>query len=379
MDVAYDYDTTAGNVDGVQLGAGVAPSDVVVTRDPDNMYLSIKGTTDRLTLIYWFAYEANRVEQVRFADGTVWGVDVLRDKANAASDGNDTLYSGAASDSLSGLGGDDRLYGNAGNDTLDGGAGNDMLDGGVGNDTYVFGRGSGVDVAYDYDTTAGNVDGVQLGAGVAPSDVVVARDLDSMHLSIKGTTDRLTLINWFAYEANRVEQVRFADGTVWGVDVLQSKVNSPTVGNDLLSGGEGADTLLGLEGDDVLYGKAGNDVLDGGLGRDNLFGGGGADRFVFSVALNTTNTDYINDFNTSEGDTIALSSSVFTKLAGKTNVSGHFRLSTQAAQGGDDYLVYNPSNGQLSYDATGSGATGAVFVTLLNKPQTITPSQFVVI
>jgi uncharacterized delta-60 repeat protein len=148
----------------------------------------------------------------------------------------------------------DRLTGGSGNDTLDGGAGSDYLSGGSGNDTYVFGRGYGQDTAYDYDTTAGNVDTVQLGAGIAAADVLVTRDDYSLYLSLVGTTDKLTLSNWFT---NRIEQVRFADGTVWDAAILIAKAGGSS-GNDYLVGTTGADTLVGLAGNDTcsLCGRA---------------------------------------------------------------------------------------------------------------------------
>ncbi|WP_162244006.1 calcium-binding protein, partial [Pseudorhodoferax sp. Leaf265] len=157
-----------------------------------------------------------QIEEIRFTDAasTVWTVanvkamvltgtnenDVLRGYATndtlsggAGSDtlygaaGDDTLLAGAENDMLvgdagndllKGEAGDDTLQGGAGDDTLDGGTGNDILAGGVhepgwsnfngvGNDTYLFGRGDGVDIIRDADTTAGNVDKLVFKAGVA--------------------------------------------------------------------------------------------------------------------------------------------------------------------------------------------------------------------
>jgi Ca2+-binding RTX toxin-like protein len=51
-------------------------------------------------------------------------------------------------------------------------------------------------------------------------------------------------------------------------------------GNDVLSGGAGNDTLKGGRGSDVLIGGAGNDLLGGGGGADVLNGSGGADRLL---------------------------------------------------------------------------------------------------
>ena len=45
-----------------------------------------------------------------------------------------------------------------------------ILTAGNGNDTYLFGYGSGQDTVYDYDTNPGNLDTVQLGAGIATTE-----------------------------------------------------------------------------------------------------------------------------------------------------------------------------------------------------------------
>lgn len=95
-------------------------------------------------------------------------------------------YEGA--DTIQGYAGNDRLYGRGGDDILDGGAGNDKLFGGSdsywsgsgasnGNDTYVFDRGYGEDVVVDFDGTAGNLDTIRLGDGLAPADVKLHRRL----------------------------------------------------------------------------------------------------------------------------------------------------------------------------------------------------------
>jgi Ca2+-binding RTX toxin-like protein len=132
--------------------------------------------------------------------------------------------------------------------------------------------------------------------------------------------------------------------------------------------------------DNVLTGNSVSNVLNGGMGSDTLTGGAGSDRFVFADILTAANVDTIADFKVSERDALALDDAVFTLLAGKTNLANHFRLSTQAAVGGDDYLVYNPGTGALSYDPSGTGSGAAqVFATLSNRPQDLTAAQFVVI
>ena len=129
--------------------------------------------------------------------------------------GNDILYgSYSGNDALYGGDGHDALNGLYGNDTLYGGAGNDTLDGSWGNDTYQFGRGEGQDRILESDNTSTGVDTLQLFAGVSREQVWWRKSGSDLELSIIGTTDKVTVQNWYAGKANHVEQFRTADGKV---------------------------------------------------------------------------------------------------------------------------------------------------------------------
>jgi len=83
------------------------------------------------------------------------------DLVNAGA-GNDFVFGGGGNDTLNGQAGRDTLFGDAGNDTLAGGQGNDLLYGGAGNDTFVFNRGDGRDIVFDFNAGAGSDDVLQL-------------------------------------------------------------------------------------------------------------------------------------------------------------------------------------------------------------------------
>ena len=270
QDTVIDEDATAGNLDTVQFGATILASDVAVSRDLKNLYLSITGTTDKVTLTNWFVSDASKVEQATFADGTVWD---LTEKAAALSiptEGDDFLV---------GTTGDDMLDALGGNDTLAGLSGSDYLQGGTGNDTYLFGRGAGVDYVYEYDSTANNIDTIQIDAEVSSADVKVSRDADNLTLNINGTEDKLTLLGWFSSDASKVEQVRFADGSVWDMAALATKA-----ADTVLSAGGGNSMIVGTPLGDTLVGNASNNLLDGGGGADTMIGGAGDDTYVVDNA-----------------------------------------------------------------------------------------------
>ncbi|MFN6579144.1 MAG: putative Ig domain-containing protein, partial [Aulosira sp. ZfuVER01] len=153
--------------------------------------------------------------------------------------GNDTLSGRSGNDSLNGGDGADNLYGEDGNDTLDGGAGNDILNGGTGNNFYLFGKGDGQDViTYNYDSTAGKLNTLQFKAGVLPTEVALKQVYDgnfsgnaALELSIVGTTDKITISGFFYQDNpnnpyNSVQQVKFADGTIWDMATIVSKLSA---------------------------------------------------------------------------------------------------------------------------------------------------------
>jgi len=299
-----------GGADTIRMGSDLTPSDVLVERHYDYLMLRISGSPDDVLIVTdYFRNDSplNRIERIRFADGTVWadsdilakvatpteGDDVIYGSYSKNNDlhglgGNDTLYGQGGDDSLQGDAGDDRLYGRLGNDILDGGLGNDTLYGGYdagwstpsGDDTYVFGRGYGQDTIIDADSSQGDMDTILFRDGIVPADISIRRNGSDLVLGISGTTDSLTVKNWFFDESGQyqVERIRFADGTEWDAALINRAVLQGSEGNDIIYGYDGsADHLDGLGGDDQIYGAAGDDVLQGGTGNDRLWGEDGND------------------------------------------------------------------------------------------------------
>jgi VCBS repeat-containing protein len=142
---------------------------------------------------------------------------------------------------------------------------------------------------------------------------------------------------------------------------------SPTnLGDDVLYGANGNDVLFGDSGDDTLFGGGGNDTLYGGAGNDALYGAEQGDTFVFDTALDpATNVDTINEFtaggSASNADHIALSNSIFGLGSSGTLAGAAFQSTTDGvATTATARIVYNSADGNLYYDADGSGATEAV-------------------
>ena len=119
----------------------------------------------------------------------------------------------ASNNALTGNSGANTLTGAAGNDTLDGAGGADTLVGGAGADTYVFGLGWGLDTVQENDATAGVVDQVLFGAGIAQADTSFVRNANNLEVSILNTVDKLVVQNWYLGTQYQVEEFRYADGS----------------------------------------------------------------------------------------------------------------------------------------------------------------------
>ena len=232
------------------------------------------------------------------------GIDVL-----AGNDGDDYLW---------GRTGDDRLDGGTGSDVLEGGTGADILTGGLGNDTFIFGRGDGQDVIqFVQDSNSGRVNTIRFKPGVSPDDIRLRQVYDAtlggatgaLEVSIIGTTDKVTVVGFFYGDDTsnlygEVQQLQFANGTIWSAEQIKAMLFQGTSGNDVvrgtseanvLSGGVGDDTQYGAAGDDTIDGGDGNDALWGEIGNDSLVGGAGNDKLDGSVGDDTFDGGVGND------------------------------------------------------------------------------------
>ena len=345
QDIIRDTRSNVGGDDTLVLGAGIAPADVtVIQSDSGNDFiLSIAGTSDQILLDQAVNSWQYAIEWVRFADGTVWTAADLLAKAIAPTTGNDTFYGGAGNDTLLGGAGIDTLTGRAGDDTFTGGTGNDLLIGNDGADTYLFNLGDGQDIVRDSMSQVGGNDVIEFGAGIAPGDVTVtqADGGNDLILKINGSTDQITLDQSVNEWSNRIEFVRFADGTVWTTADLIAKATTATSGDDIINGSTGSEMLAGLAGNDTISGKAGNDTLIGGTGNDLLIGNDGADLYRFAVG---DGQDIVRDSMSQVGGNDVLEF--------EAGISPNDILVSQTDSGNDFVLKINGTTDQITLDQT---------------------------
>lgn len=168
--------------------------------------------------------------------------------------GNVVIARGTVIENAVGGSGNDTITGNAAANRLDGGSGNDLLNAGAGNDTVIGGAGTDTAVM-----------------GVASGSITVTGNASQVVITSAMGVD--TFIG--------VENFQFTNTTLTLAQVLaligSGGPNTPTPGNDTLTGTAGNDSIDGLAGNDSISGLGGHDTLWGGLGDDSLYGGAGND------------------------------------------------------------------------------------------------------
>ncbi|MCD8460356.1 calcium-binding protein [Xylella taiwanensis] len=367
----HDTLVDQGGSDTIVFGTGIAASDIRGWLQGQDVVLDLGNGHDSIRFKNRVNSDGGRdtrtdIEQITFADGTVWTGKTLNDMALTTQgtsgndtlngwEGRDTMLGGAGDDTLSGRGGDDVLLGGDGNDLLDGGSGSNRLEGGAGNDvlkvsayyssdnvlsggtgddtlygsifadTYLFNQGDGHDTIVEQ----GGTDKLVLGAGIVASDVKVLREGQDVVLDLGNGHDSIRLKDWLTSDGYRsstahIEQIVFADGTVWTGETL-SDIGLTTVGTS------GDNTLQGWQGRDILLGGAGDDVLSGGAGTNRLEGGAGNDVLKVSAYYSSDN---VLSGGTGD-DTLYGSNNSDTYLFEKGD--GH---DTLVEQGGTDRLVF---------------------------------------
>ncbi|WP_449467583.1 calcium-binding protein [Stenotrophomonas humi] len=108
---------------------------------------------------------------------------------------------------------DNLLLGCEGDDVLVGGKGNDTLNGGRGNDMFLFHRGDGNDLLLRGVTTPEDIDTLSF-QDINSDQLWFSADAKRRHLIINviGTTDSVTVSEYFAQRKNVLDIVEVADG-----------------------------------------------------------------------------------------------------------------------------------------------------------------------
>lgn len=375
--------------------ATVLPADIILERiDSEGVTLRINGSTDQITLAYFFTSASYREVQVTFASGGAWNAATLLTAtwgtipAQTGSDFNDALYgTDGGADTIYGMGGDDTIFGYAGNDTLEGGDGNDAINPGAGNDTIKGGLGT--DTLYYTSSTLAvavnlatltpqvvnasktdTITGIENLVGSFYADTLTG---DANNNLIDGGPDNDTMsggagIDTVSYD-NAARRVSVTLATQGASQMVSSYVltNGATVEEwDTLNSIE---NLIGSEYNDTLAGDGNANTITGGYGDDSLSGGAGIDTVSYADAGVGVTVSLAVTAAQATGwgsDTISL----FENLTGSAyndTLSGNANANVFDGGAGTDTLSYDAVATALTANlATGTASGGGGADTILN-------------
>jgi Ca2+-binding RTX toxin-like protein len=341
--------------DAVELGDGWSSESVRLRRAQDDLVIAERAGPARLHVEDWFGP----------GRGSDPGIDAITD-GTATLDVAAIIARVEADRTLTGTAAAESLVGDELDDFLTGAQGDDTLAGLAGDDRYVYRRGDGADRLVE----TGGHDALDLGPGIELGEiyftaVMVGAEVEvTMHFTLDGGS-----ISFMANRAQRIDEIRFADGTAYSFAALVERLGgiqfNGSEGDDVLTGGAQVDTLYGLGGNDSLHGAEGADLLAGGLGNDLLSGGANDDTYVFNrFDGRDAIVEYIGDYEyrlfrsffTAEGRIAYSIDGVVFSAQGPIPgpMDETFNLTLGSVNGGTDTILLNegiaPADVRLSLD-----------------------------
>jgi Ca2+-binding RTX toxin-like protein len=293
FNAGFGQDTVSDNgaangspADVIRFGPGIDPAGLIVETTGVDMILSFAGTNDRITIERTLDNTSYRIESVEFDDGTVFTHAQLVALATATSDA------------------DQELIGSYDVETLDGGAGNDTINPLDGEDLVIGGPETIFFQAATRTTLSASMpvsartsfrrpDGPTIPAPISLSSGPASRRPTCWCVSMapisscpsSGSEDRIVISNTMTVANNRVETVRFDDGTTLSHAQLVAIAFTPDDGDASIVGGYDAEDLGGGGGNDTIDGGEGADTLTGGPGNDLLIGNEQNDFYRFDIGF----------------------------------------------------------------------------------------------
>ncbi|MGM4963072.1 calcium-binding protein [Tardiphaga sp. 1201_B9_N1_1] len=305
-----------GGTGVIKFAPGISADDIILQTAGSNLIILVRDTDDQI-LVYegLTAHEggtSSAIQQLQFSDGSTMDIGEFEPGVASLTVTENSAHTEVAGVTLDGTAESETLTGAFEEDAFNGLGGNDTLRGLGGGDTYKFGVGSGNDLILEAGTDSG-IDVVHLSA-LAVSDVTFGRSGSDLFIKINSSNEELMVEGQFDGHP-RIEQVHFADGTVWEGSQIT----------------DAAAWIHGTTGNDTISGTGWNDTISGGAGNDALSGGAGDDLFVFRTGFGQ---DSISDFSVGH-DKLEFGEGLFADAAAA--------FAAASAQGSDTIITIDAS------------------------------------
>lgn len=250
---------------------------------------------------------------------------------------------------------------------IEGGQGNDTIYGSFGDEVYLFNLGDGQDILIErpagqnYTNVAVSFDVLRFGENITTTDISLHRYGGDLVVKHANNSDQITIQNYFNGGHYKINEIQFADETIWNNAYLENHVTyhgtnsidevwGYRTSNEVFEMNAGDDKVYAGAGDDIIYGQLGNDTLWGQAGHDTLYGGTGADYLEGSEGNDTLFGDEDNDtlYGGAENDVLAGEN-------GNDILSGGTGIDILNGGAGDDKYYYNLADGADVINQTGGG------------------------
>jgi len=263
--------------DSINFGLGIIEDDLHFERSDGDLIVHY-SEVDSVNIKSWYGMSpSGHVEAITFSNDTTMSYQQILNIADGfpaespeiidvIESGNGTgmggqLVGGDGDDILTGSVGDDFLdAGFSGFNTLEGGLGNDVLLGGIDTDGYFFSMGDGTDIIDDL----GGDDYIEFSTDIDPLSVSFAREGSNLILSYSAT-DKISIENWYVGSEYQIENIYFADGSVWDSTYIQAAtaIEDTSADDDSMDDAwvyDGTDDgIISDTGDDYLFSDQGTD------------------------------------------------------------------------------------------------------------------------
>jgi len=198
--------------DKVNFGEGISLSNLVFSKEFNDLILNLSDSTDSIIVKNWYLSESNKIEHFFFNGGEYLTDKQVEEKVNhviepppppppphpvleiqptiTGTDGRDTLYKFNENDDI-------YLAKKA----------NDYILDRKGNDTYLFASGDGQDVVKDI---SGNDSVIFLDK--TPEKIEFVKAGSNLYMQFSDSTDYIKFQSWFYGDENQIEQVIFKNG-----------------------------------------------------------------------------------------------------------------------------------------------------------------------
>jgi hypothetical protein len=233
----------------------ILPSEVQLTRSDNKLIVRVPSTGDSVTVLYQFYNGGSSVygiNQIKFADGTVW--DRATITANAP---------------IRGAGGNDYINLPSDGVTVDAGAGDDTFAvSGNGSDRILFAKGDGHDTLTNPGSGYNRNDTLVL-TDLNASDVQFSRNGVALVLNVPSTGDSFTSSFQFWGDGSQIQgltHIQFADGTIWDRSAIAASVQTFTWTGSAVNASLNGDNY----GSNIFQIGGGAETANGGA-RNNIY------------------------------------------------------------------------------------------------------------